>query len=545
LTPECLPAALTAAALLSGRKDLNYRVRSFIVSHVPVFDIRSPDEAAEALTIAFRKAGVSASARRRIREETFRACLKKADQWLRAGIFVLTRDDVKAPAAWMHDLPQVFFAIGNRSVLELPAAAILNSRKPRRITPEDKWLQETKRLVQLAIAEGFAIVSSYGNTSYCVVSRLSKDSPMIVVCDDVLPSMAGEKTALEFLSAYHDLFSDERTLFISPFPPGVRPNSHVRSSERDHLVAALASALLVAEVREGGNMQQVIDIGVRRTIRIIGFPSCSSDRPPLTEPTKGKAIPHASPSTENTGDNMLQPDRQPTRLRAAKSGQVRLLDLDHVPTDLPWLIHYTRSRPGPWPGQTIAEYCQSLIEGQKGACHTAFDTLVHILEERLIRASSRLTRGPWGVVSFSECLPAELETLIKWRKGLCRWSFEPYGIALTQESVADLGPRPAIYGSKEDFQHLPDDLKHLFQAQRGSSEDWTAEREWRVRGDLLLSGTIFQEMVVIVPTQDEAMAVALEFGCQVALAGIEERPGVRRRSYYPLKKLIDTNALSS
>ncbi len=117
-----------------------------------------------------------------------------------------------------------------RSVLELPAAAILNSRKPRRISPDDKWLQETKRLVQLAVAEGFAIVSSYGNTSYCVVSRLSKDSPMIVVCDDVLPSMAGEKTALEFLSAYHDLFRDERTLFISPFPPGVRPNSHVRSS---------------------------------------------------------------------------------------------------------------------------------------------------------------------------------------------------------------------------------------------------------------------------------------------------------------------------
>ena len=193
--------------------------------------------------------------------------------------------------------------------------------------------------------------------------------------------------------------------------------------------------------------------------------------------------------------------------------------------------------PAPGPGKQLPEYCQSLIEGQKGACHTAFDTLVHILEERLIRASSRLTRGPWGVVSFSECLPAELDTLIKWRKGLCRWSFEPYGIALPQESLADLGAGPAIYGSKEDFQHLPDDLKHLFQAQHGSSEDWTAEREWRVRGDLLLSDTIFQEMVVIVPSQDEATAVALEFGCQVALAGIIGRDGVRGlSSHYPLKK---------
>jgi hypothetical protein len=516
---------------------LNHRVRSLIVSHVPAFDIHSPGEAAEALTIAFRKAGVSLGARRKIRAETFRASSKKAEQWLLAGIFVLTREDVKAPSAWMHDLPQIFFALGNRSVLELPAAAILNSRKPRRITPDNKWLEETKRLVQLAVAEGFAIVSSYGNTPYCVVSRLSKDSPMIVVCNDVLPSMASEKTALEFLSAYHDLFRIERTLFISSFPPGVRPSSDVRSSERDHLVAALASALLVAEVREGGNMQQIIDIAVRRSIRIIGFPPCSSDRSPLTEPTMGKAIPRASARTENTGGNILQPDRQTTRLRAAKSGQVRLVDLYHVPTDLPWLIHYTRSRSGPWPGQTIAEYCQSLIDGQNGACHTAFDTLVHILEERLIRASNRLTRGPWGVVSFSECLPAELDTLIKWRKGLCRWSFEPYGVALPQESLAELGAGPAIYGSREDFQNLSGDLKHLFQAQHSSLGDWTAEKEWRFRGDLPLSDTIFEEMVVIVPTQDEATAVALEFGCQVALAGITCRDGVRRlSSHYPLKK---------
>jgi hypothetical protein len=537
LTPECLPAALTAAALLFGRKDLNHRVRSLIVSHVPAFDIHSLDEAAEALTGAFRKAGVPAGAQRNIRVDTFRASLMKVDQWLRAGIFVLSREDVKAPSAWMHDLPQVFFAVGNRSVLELPAAAILNSRKPRRITPDDKWLQETKRLVQLAIAQGFAIVSSYGNTPYYVVSRLAKGSPMIVVCDDVLPSMASEKTALEFISAYHDLFRYEQTLFISSFPPGVRPNSDVRSSERDHLVAALASVILVAEVRNGGNMQQVIDIALRRTIKIIGFPPCSSDRPSLTEPTMGKAIPRASQSTETTGGIMLQPDRQTTRLRAAKSGQVRLVELYNVPTDLTWLIHYTRSRPGPWPGQTIAEYCQSLIDGQKGACHTAFDTLVHILEERLIRASSRLTRGPWGVVSFSECLPAELDTLVKWRKGLCRWSFEPYGIALPQESLAGLGAGPAIYGSREDFQHLTDALKHLFQAQHSSMGDWTAEKEWRVRGNLLLSDTMFQEMVVIVPSHDEATAVALEFGCQVALSGISGRNGVRGLSlHYPLIK---------
>ncbi len=299
LTPDCLPAVLFAAAFLSVRKDLNHRVRSSIVSHVPAFDIHSLDDAAEAMVTAFRKAGESACARRYLRADIFRASLKKTDQWLHDGIFVLTREDFKAPAAWMHDLPPVLFALGNKSILQLPAAAILNSRKPRRLTPDDRWLQETKRLVRLAVAEGFAIVSSYGNIPYLRGHWLSKIFPLVVVCDDVLPFMASEKTALEFLSAYHDLFHVESTLFISSFPPGVQPNSDVRYTERDRLVAALASALLVAEVREGGNMQQIIDIAIKRRARIIGYPACSSDKPSPTVSTKDGTLPLSSPVREN------------------------------------------------------------------------------------------------------------------------------------------------------------------------------------------------------------------------------------------------------
>jgi hypothetical protein len=528
LTPESLPGALFTAAFLSGRKDLNHRVRSSIISHVPIFDIRSLDEAAEALNIAFQATGLAVPPRRGLTAKALDTFSNKADQWIHEGIFLLTREEVNAPGARMHDLPPVLFALGNKSVVQLPAAAILNSRKPRRITPDDGWLADTKRLVRLALGEGFAIVSSYGNIPYSTVSRLSQGYPMMVACDDVLPFMASEKEALEFASAYHDLFNVERTLFVSPFPPGGRPGSSVRSVLRDHLVAAFASAVLVAEVRKGGNMQQIIDIASRRKVRIIGYPPYSSVTSAPTGPTQSEAVSLSSSFPENVEENILQPYRMPMRQRAVKSERVSFIDLHERPANSRWLIHYTRSCPGPWPGQTIAEYCQSLIEGHRGACHSAFDTLVHIIEERLIRASNRLTRGPCGVVPFSECLPQELNALIKWRKGLCRWSFEPYGIAFPSNLLAHVGARPAIYGSQEDFQHLPDDLKHLFQAQRSSSGDWTAEREWRVRGDLLLSDTIFQEMVAIVRTKDEARVVALEFGCKVALAGIGLPNRVRR-----------------
>jgi hypothetical protein len=521
VTPQRLPGALFTAALLAGRKDLGHRIRSSIVSHVPAFDIHSLSDASEALNAAFREGGVSELARRQLTSKALAASLKKAVQWLHDGIFALTNEDVKPRSAWMQDLPPVLFALGNKSVLGLPTATILNSRKPRRITPDDGWLTETKRLVRLAIAEGFAIVSSYGNISYCTVSRLSQGHPLIVICDDVLPSMASDRAALDFVARYQDLYHVENTLFVSPFPPGSRPGSGVRSVQRDRLVAGLSSALFVAEVREGGNMQQIIDIAMERKVPIVGYPTCPSTSHRRTRSVKKETVAVASSCSANADGNLPQPDRKVARPSSAKSGNNSFVDLFDLTATLPWLIHYTRSWPGPWPGQTIAEYCESLIDGHTGACHTAFDTLGRILEERLIRGSNRLTRGSCGVVSFSERLPQDLDSLVKWRKGLCRWSFEPYGIAFPRESLADSGVAPVIYGSKEDYPHLPDDRKHLFQVQRSSSEDWTAEKEWRVRGDLTLSDIIFREMVVIVPTRREAKAVAHEFGCKVALAGLE------------------------
>ena len=540
MTPERIPGSLFAAALLSTRKDLNHRVRSSILSRIPSSDVYSLDEAAKVFSMAFQEVGLPPGSGRCQREATLRAAYNRAVQWIRDQVFVLTHDDLKTREAWMRNLPAVFFAHGDRSILQLPAAAILNSRKRRQVSPSDRWLQATKRLVGLAIQEGFTIVSSYGNIPYCTVSRLSRGRPMIVACQDVLPFMASDKGAFEFWDAYRDLFDVKRTLFISPFPPGARPSSDVRSAERDHLVAALASILLVAEVREGGNMRRVLDIATKERVRIIGYSSSSFETPPSVRKEKLELIPGVPGVTKREScEKMSQPDRRPLRTAAANLGQiqVQLVDLNDLKGQSPWLIHYTRSCPGPWPGQTIAEYCKSLIEGHGRACHTAFDTLVRILEERVIRASARLTRGSCRVVSFTQCLPVQIDTLIKWRKGLGRWSFEPYGIALPRRYLAALGARPVVYGTKEDFEALSADLKYLFQVQCSSPDTWTKEQEWRWMGDLLLTDALCEEMVVIVPTQAEAKAIAQDFGCKVALAEISVPTSVRRPPSGSLKKV--------
>ncbi|HTY26070.1 MAG TPA: hypothetical protein VMC85_23270, partial [Desulfomonilaceae bacterium] len=200
--------------------------------------------------------------------------------------------------------------------------------------------------------------------------------------------------------------------------------------------------------------------------------------------------------------------------------------LSHAPS---YLIHYTRSCPGPWPGQSWAEYCRSLVEGVPEASHSAFDTLVRILQERRIRGSRRLIRGAESVVCLTECIPRELQHLIEWRKGLVRWNFEPYGLAFERKSVFDLGAKPVIYAVEEAFSDLSPDLKHLFQCQNHSDKQWTFEKEWRIKGDLYLADFDPRDLVVIVATHAEAAVIQEQFGYKVALAGIQTQTSRRSR----------------
>ena len=161
------------------------------------------------------------------------------------------------------------------------------------------------------------------------------------------------------------------------------------------------------------------------------------------------------------------------------------------------------------------------MEDLPGASHTGFDTLIRILKEQRIRGSEKLIRGAHAIVCFTECRPQELQKIMEWRKGLIRWSFEPYGVAFARESLLKLGARPTIYAIEEAFEDLSNDLKHLFQFQRSHGKQWTVEKEWRIKGDLCFADLDDRDIVVIVSTVREAENVRDSFNYNVALAGIE------------------------
>jgi hypothetical protein len=101
---------------------------------------------------------------------------------------------------------------------------------------------------------------------------------------------------------------------------------------------------------------------------------------------------------------------------------------------------------------------------------------------------------------------------------LLRWSFEPYAIAVCKDRLFDLGGRPVIYAIEDLFQDLSDDLLYLFQLHGSSGKNWSAEKEWRIRGDLALSSFAPEETFVIVPSVDEATLITERFNVRVGLA---------------------------
>ncbi len=513
MSPDQSKSILLTAELLFKKQEIDRHSLSRILSQVEPFDLSSREKITQGIRNAALKTGFDLSAWKCPSFKTIREILGTVEEWSERGVHVIPTDNLSAPLAVMHDLGPLLFTWGNLDILNLPAAATLNSRKPRKVSPGDRWLTLTKLMVTSAIKRGVAIATSYGSLAYCVASTISKGSPKIIACDRVLPFMQSRSHLEQFLDEYGDLFDLETTLFVSSFVPGHLPSRASCYTERDHLVGALSSLVMLGEISEHGNMRSVLDVVIRRGIPVesatetLSAGTCSSDPTLMTEvhsKNKEQIIEAGADSKSFFKSHALKPAIH-----------------KELPGRSSYLIHYTRSCPGPWPGQPWGEYCESLLEDRPGASHTGFDTLTRILKERRIRGSKKLIRGGHSIVCFTECPPQELRKIVEWRKSLIRWSFEPYGLAFARESLLKLGNRPTIYAIEEAFDDLSNDLKYLFQFQRSHGKQWAAEKEWRIKGDLCFADLDDRDIVVIVSTLREAEIVRDNFNYSVALAGIE------------------------
>ncbi len=437
---------------------------------------------------------------------------KRVDDYLSRGIYLtsptvpgfLNKND--------PDIPSLFFASGHFEILNAPRACVLNSRKPRLIHPQDVWLKATLRLADKLMEEGFSIVSSTRTTGYDIVSyKAYKNAhPLILVLDHPLPAMLPASCREQFTNQYGYLLKRDRTLLVSPFPSDTVLSRRKRMVLRDKIITRLSECIAVAAIRESGNMFHLVNEAADqgRHVRVFyppGFSAHMRGNRKILE-IHGKKI-RCVRDDESESRDFRKTKRSPQAY-----GQ-RAKIVERFPEN--YLTHFTRRCPGPWPGQTYLEYLDSLVENASGAHHSAFETLKRILREGRIRACGKMYRGGEPVISFTECSPEEILEITTWNPALIRWTFEPYGIAFPKNYLIHAGARPVIYASDSEYEEIAENERYLFQLHDPPRKRWKQEREWRIRGDLLIHRFNPEELIVVVKKPEEAQEISDMFSHRV------------------------------
>ncbi len=506
--------SLFITALLSLRTDLDDQQRALIVSSIPEMGAYDREEVRAALNKAVKgedgKPGSTPVPPSWPTARQMEKALSQARDWKERGVFILSAEQLNLPEKILKTSPPLFFAYGRRRVLNKPLAAVLNSRKPRRISPQDRWILTTKSLFKLVEKDGYGVATSLGSYAYDLVCCLAKTAglPTLIVCDGPLPFMFPREKTERFLEKYDRIFPAEKTLFISPFTPGRMSAIKERALRRDACLVNLASFIMGVEIRSKGNMVRLIKESLKQGKTVKVFRPEKFDR--ARAGNRVLLDSGAQPYRPRPGFSLPKAENKRRRIPGARKIQIGF-------NSTSYLVHFTRSCPGPWPGETLYEFYRSVLNGDEGAAHTAFDTLIRILKEHTIRGSGHLIRGQIPVVSFTDQDLKKLSNLIRWRQGLIRWSFEPYGIAVAKDVLVQSGAKPVIYSDEDGWDRLADDQKYRFQLNQPPDTDWSAEKEWRLPADLHLDAVPKKYIRILLPSIREAKQIASAFDYRVVL----------------------------
>lgn len=346
---------------------------------------------------------------------------------------------------------------------------MLNSRQGKTPVSDAPWLRMTIDLCGKLVESDAAVISSIGMGTWELVTWKvgSLGGNLILVVPDISPEMVGGMSE----NIIRDFgLSQEKVLMLYPAPEAKPEQKYQKFPKRDFWIAALADRMYPVSIRSNGNLSRIVELY-----------SIVPDR----------VVEKFRIEYEKTRPALFHPSQLP-ELSIAKG------------TDWEYLTHYTRTSLNPWPGETKAEYYSSLAEVESGYSHDAYNTLKRILLGGKLAASSELIRGGFDVVSLTECSPWEIAGLIKWRKRMLRWTFEPYGIALSKAKLLELGVRIVYYGFDYQYRFLSGGDRAFFQMNDPRGNDWRAEREWRFLGDLDLAHFGPDEAKALVLKPEEA-----------------------------------------
>ena len=359
--------------------------------------------------------------------------------------------------------------IGKVDLLKDPKAAIFNSRQGKTPDSSAEWLRTTLHLAEKLAANNAVLISSLGMVTWEAAAWKASDAGgrLILLIPDIDPGIA-EGFAAKIIEDFD--FDESRLLMIFPDPDIQSEKKYRKLPKRDFWIASIADRIYPVSVRKGGNQSRIVELF-----------SIIHDK----VNTKFQ-IEHTK-----AGGALFNPGNLPKLI--AEDGQ-----------EWTFLTHFTRTSITPWQDEKKSEFYRSIDEGGAGYSHSGLNTLCKILRDMNILATDKLIRGSYEVISFTECAPWEMKKLIKYRPGLQRWTFEPYGLAINKEKLESHGIRKVIYGFDYQYRFLQGIDKAYFQSVDSEDDDWRAEKEWRCIGNLDLKQFQPEDVTIIVQTFEEA-----------------------------------------
>lgn len=346
--------------------------------------------------------------------------------------------------------------------------ALVNSRKPRQFHSDEPWLRATMALGYAIARSGHTLCTSVGTVGYDVALFGAAKGEGKIDAFVPLEDAPNVRACLP-LGSSSDLVS-------------IRELAK-QDVERDREIIDAADLVIAVAVRSGGHMQTLLQnrFAAKKPIQVVP----SADDGPLWRGTRklsSMGIPRVDERLWQVAQEKME-SRSPVR-REHPNWTSFFPAWRESPLTVPTLAHFTRGAGGPWPGQTYAEYLEDLWEGGMRGRRDAPAALWRILESATLKASARLIRGGFPVVSFTAASPECITELHRYRSHLVRWDFEPWGIVFDRDWLVKQQARPVKYLPRASFPNLPLEERPWFQKHEPPACDYSMEQEWRVLGDL-------------------------------------------------------------
>jgi hypothetical protein len=115
----------------------------------------------------------------------------------------------------------------------------------------------------------------------------------------------------------------------------------------------------------------------------------------------------------------------------------------------------------------------------------ALGNLLSILNGSVLKGGNGFIKGKYKCVCFSEAPVSKLPTIMA-NAPSHNFKYQPYGVMVSKHWFFGQGGRPVIYGSSDEFDRLPEEMKHRhvnLHYGKPYNVDFTWEREWRLKSE--------------------------------------------------------------